>query len=102
MQRDNCRRDVRAAANGTIKDQRPSAHMTPFGYADKLSWPWRISGGGANQKRSEVPTRQTACLVQCASVRLHSRKMKLPWLHHAPKTERPAASHHRSGSGWEN
>jgi len=37
MQRDNRRREVRAAANRTIKDQRLSAHMTPFGYADKLS-----------------------------------------------------------------
>jgi endopeptidase Clp ATP-binding regulatory subunit ClpX len=30
------------------------------------------------------------------SITRDARKMKPPWLRHAPKTERPAASHHRS------
>src|SRR5215470_19328083 len=87
---------------GIIKNQRGSVRTTPFGCADKLSSQPRISSRGANQKSSEAPTRRAPCLVQCASVHLHSRKMEPPWLRHVPKTERPAASHHRSDFGWEN
>ncbi len=85
----------------TIKNQRGSVRTIPFGRADKLSSQPRISSRGANQKRSEVPTHWAASLARYVSVHLHSRKMKPPWLHHAPKTERPAASHHRSDFGWE-
>ncbi len=86
---------------GTIKNQPGSIRTIPFGRADMLSPQPRISSRGANQRPSEVPTRWVDSSARCVSVHLHSRKMKPPWLHHGPKTERPAASHHRSDFGWE-
>jgi hypothetical protein len=87
---------------GTVKNQRGSVHTIPYGRADRLSPQPRISTRGANQRRLEIPSRWAASLARHLSAHLHSRKMKPPWLRHGPKTERPAASHHRSDFGLEN
>jgi hypothetical protein len=84
-----------------IKNLRGSVRTIPFGRADKPSLQPRRSSRGAYQKRAVAPTHWAASLVQYVSVHLHSRKMKSPWFHHAPKTERPAMLHHRSDFGSE-
>src|SRR5262249_34851939 len=84
-----------------VKNQQGSAHTIPFGRADRFSPQSRISSRGANQRQLEIPTRWAASLARHLSAHLHSRKMTPPWLRHGPKTERPAASHHRSDFGWE-